>query len=87
MKGAYTICEVIVKKKALLWQSPSRSSVGSLLQIDNVFRNTQVSQNLTSYLFIPVLYWSGPPEARKAVTNQASNLLGVVPSHKEKEKT
>lgn len=64
-----------------------QSFMGSLLQIAKIFRNTQVSKNQTSYLFTPVLHWHDPTEARRAVLNQASNLLGVVPSHREKEKT
>lgn len=62
-----------------------QSVMGSFLQIAQIFRNTQVSKNQTSYLFTPVLHWHDPTEARRAEMNQTSNILGVVPSHGEKE--
>lgn len=48
-----------------------QSVMGNFLQIAQIFRNTQVSKNQT--------------EARRAEMNQTSNILGVVPSHGEKE--
>lgn len=50
------------------------------------FSETKGSRNLTYYIFTPVLHWHNSTEAKKVVINQASNLLGVVLSHKKKKK-
>jgi len=61
-----------------------QSFMGSLLQTAQIFRNTSVSKNQTSYLFTPVLHWHDPTEARRAVWYQASNFPGVLLSERKK---
>ena len=82
---AYTVYEVTVMKK-LYHGNPSLVIHGQSSPNSQNFQKHSSIQR-SDFLLTPVLHWRDPTEARRAVMNQASNLLGVVPSHKAEEKS